>query len=128
MGKVLRRSSGHKPETVYVLTSREAFQMDAAQWLSWLRIYWGIENGLHQRLDASAKEDESRVRTINSIWILGMFRRLGVSVYAEWRSRSKSRNRASLHDFHEIAALYNQDLAFRLVSSKSPSVKERIMK
>jgi len=102
--------------------------MDAAQWLGWLRTYWGIENALHQRLDASANEDVSRVRTVNSIWILGMFRRLGVSVYAEWRSRSKSRHRSSLHDFHEIAAIFNQDLAFRLVSSKSPSLKERIMK
>ena len=128
MGKVLRRTAGRKPQTVYVLTSREATQMNAKEWLGWLRKYWGIENGLHQRLDASANEDVSRVRTVNAIWVLGMFRRLGVSIYAEWRSRSKSRRRASLHDFHEIASMYNQNLAFRLVSTQCPSLKERIMK
>jgi len=44
---------------------------------------WGIENGLHQRFDASTGEDACRVRTKNAGWVLGMFRRLAVSLFIE---------------------------------------------
>ena len=61
IGKVFRKTSGRRPETVYVLSSREPSAMNAEQWLVALRQYWGIENGVHQRVDASANEDRSRV-------------------------------------------------------------------
>ncbi len=127
IAKVFRKTSGRKPETVYVTTSREPSALDAAQWLSALRQYWGIENGLHQRLDASANEDRSRVKTVNAVWVMGMFRRLVVSLYAEWKSRSKKRHRASLHDFHNLMARHNKKHAYSLVSALSPSLNWRIM-
>jgi len=102
--------------------------MNAEQWLAALRQYWGIENGVHQRVDASANEDRSRVKTVNAVWIMGMFRRLTVSIYAEWKSRSESRRRASLHDFHNLMARHNNKQAYSLVSALSPSLNRRIMK
>jgi hypothetical protein len=102
--------------------------MNAEQWLLALRQYWGIENGVHQRIDASANEDRSRVKTVNAVWLMGMFRRLGVSIYAEWRSCSNNRRRASLHDFHNIMARHNKKQAYSLVSAASPSLNWRIMK
>jgi hypothetical protein len=128
IGKVFRKTSGRKSETVYVTTSREPSTMNAEQWLAALRQYWGIENGLHQRVDASANEDTSRVRTVNAVWLMGMFRRLGVSIYAEWRSRSVNRRRASLHDFHNFMARHNKKHAYSLVSAVSLSLNWRIMK
>lgn len=128
IGKVFRKTSGRRPETVYVTTSREPTAMNAGQWLLALRQYWGIENGVHQRVDASGNEDRSRVRTVNSVWLMGMFRRLTVSIYAEWRSRCPRRSRASLHDFHNLMARHNKKHAYSLVSSRSPSVNWRIMK
>ena len=128
IGKVFRKSSGRKAETVYVTTSREPAAMNAEQWLVALRQYWGIENGVHQRVDASAHEDASRVRTVNGVWVMGMFRRLGVSIYAEWRSRSLRRLRASLHDFHLLMARHNKRCAYSLVSTLAPSLNWRIMK
>lgn len=128
IGKVLRKTSGRKPETVYVTTSREASAMNAQQWLLALRQYWGIENGVHQRVDASCAEDRSRVRIVNAVWVMGMFRRLGVSIYAEWRSRAPNRHRASLHDFHALCARHNKKQAYSLVSAIAPSVNWRIMK
>lgn len=102
--------------------------MNAAQWLVALRQYWGIENGVHQRVDASANEDRSRVRTVNAVWVMGMFRRLALSLYAQWRSRSEKRRRASLHDFHNLMARHNKKHAYSLVSARSPSLNWRIMK
>ena len=102
--------------------------LDASMWLSALRQYWGIENGVHQRLDASADEDRSRVRTVNSIWVLGMFRRLAISIYSEWRSRCASRHRVSLRRFHKLMARNNNQYAFILVSALSPSLHGRFMK
>ena len=128
IGKVFRKTSGRRPETVYVLSSREPSAMNAEQWLVALRQYWGIENGVHQRVDASANEDRSRVRTVNAVWVMGMFRRLAVSIYAEWRSRSEKRRRASLHDFHNLMARHNKKHAYSLVSALSPSLNRRIMK
>jgi len=128
IGKVYRKTAGRKPETVYVITSREPAAMKAQQWLLALRQYWGIENGVHQRVDASGNEDRSRVRTVNGVWIMGMFRRLAVSVYAEWRSRAPNRHRTSFHDFHNLMARHNKKHAYSLVSTLSPSVNWRIMK
>ena len=70
-----------KPETVHVLTSRPAERLNATEWLQATREYWGVEGGLHQRLDASLNEDQCRVRDRNAVWVLGMFRRLAVSLY-----------------------------------------------
>jgi len=102
--------------------------LDAAMWLLALRQYWGIENGVHQRLDASGEEDRSRVRTVNSIWVLGMFRRLAISIYAEWRSRCAKRGRISLRRFHKFMARNNNQHAFVLVTALSPSLHRRLMK
>jgi len=48
--------------TEYLLCSRPAGQMGAAMMLEADRRYWGIEKGLHLRLDVIAGEDRSRVR------------------------------------------------------------------
>jgi hypothetical protein len=98
--------------------------LNAKRWLESLRTYWGIEAAVHQRLDASAKEDLSRVRNVNAIWVLGMFRRLGISIYAEWRSKSEKRSRASLNTYHNEMSLNNQNQAFWLVFAKKPSLKK----
>jgi hypothetical protein len=116
------------PQSLRVITSREPTALNAQQWLAVLRQYWGIENGVHQRIDASANEDGSRVRTVNAVWVMGMFRRLGVSIYAEWRSRSEKRRRASLHDFHNLMAHHNREHAYSLVSALSPSLNRGIIK
>lgn len=128
IAKLYRKTTGRRKEIVYVMTSREQDLFDAKAWLTAQRQYWGIENGLHQRLDASAHEDCSRIRTINSIWVSGMFRRLGVSIYAEWISRSQTRRRVSLHRFHKFMAQNNNRHAFILVSAQSPSLRGKFMK
>lgn len=88
---------------------------------------WDIENGLHQRLDVTAMEDRCRVRNRNAAWVLGLFRRLTVSLYAEWRSRNPIPAKyASLNDFFHLMSYENQRRGFALISSRSPGLSYNV--
>ncbi|MCB2141020.1 MAG: ISAs1 family transposase, partial [Rhodobacteraceae bacterium] len=69
-----------------MITSLAPEQLDATAWLAHNRLAWGIENGLHLRLDVTLRDDHCGVRTPRGLWILGMFRRLVTSLFMEWRS------------------------------------------
>jgi hypothetical protein len=120
-----RHLGSHQPETVWGLTSRDPDQMDAAQWLLASRHYWGVENGLHQRLDASTNEDRCRVRHPNAIWVLGMFRRLAVSLFVEWRSRDPKRRHTTMTDFQSEMNAEHARRALHFVTARRPSLKDR---
>jgi predicted transposase YbfD/YdcC len=115
---ILRQGLGDQPDIQYLLTSREPEHLSALQWLTAQRAYWGIETGLHQRLDVSADEDRSRVRHRNAVWVLGMFRRITVSLFMHWRGQDSKRAKATLADFHEEMGLEHHRRAFALVNSK----------
>lgn len=76
----VRRKGHRSTETVYLISSLTAEQLDAAGWIKLKRGYWVIESRLHHALDVSLDEDRSRVRNPNAALVLGMFRRLVVSV------------------------------------------------
>lgn len=118
---ILRQGLGEQPDPQYLLTSRESKRLPADQWLAGQRDYWGVEAGLHQRLDVSADEDRSRVRHRNAAWILGMFRRITVSLFMHWRAQNPRRAKATLRDFHEEMGLEHQRRAFALVNAKKSS-------
>jgi predicted transposase YbfD/YdcC len=117
-GELRRHTQGRNPETVYLLTSRE--NLSAQDWLKLQRQYWGIENGLHQRLDISAQEDRCRVRNKNAVWILGMFRRLTISFFCQWKNQNPPQ-RLYLPDFHDEMNRENQRRGFLWGTSTQPS-------
>jgi predicted transposase YbfD/YdcC len=121
---ILRQGLGETADHEYLLTSREPARLTAQQWEQLQRNYWGVEAGLHQRLDVSADEDRSRVRHRNAAWILAMFRRLGVSLFMHWRGQAPKRTKATLPDFHEEMGLENQRRAFALCNSKTSRALE----
>jgi len=125
IAKLYRHIGKHKPETVHLITSRSAERMNATQWLQAIREYWGVESGLHQRLDASTNEDHCRVRNRNAIWVLGMFRRLAVSLFAEWRSRNPKQKKATMTDFQSHLGAEHAAPAMRLVTSRHPTFGKR---
>ena len=108
-----------------VITNRSPDQMNAQQWLSATRQYWGIEGGLHQRLDASTNEDNCRVRNRNGVWVLGMMRRLAVSLFAEWRSRDEKRKRKTMPDFQAEMSAEHIAPAIRFVTARYPAFRKR---
>ncbi len=89
----------HRPETVALLTSLPPSELDATAWLAANRATWGIENGLHQRLDQSHREDECRVRLPRSMRVLGVIRRFSISLFIHWRSQQKKPRHKTTTDF-----------------------------
>ncbi len=124
IAKLHRHIAAHRPENVWLLTSREPARMNAPQWLLAVRRYWGIEGGLHQRLDVSLREDDCRVRHRNGVWVLGMFRRLAISLFAHWRAASPRRRHATMSDFHAANGAEHARRALRLATARQPSSKE----
>jgi len=80
----VRRHGKKTTEIVYLISSLTLEQLDAAGWIQLKRGYWVIESRLHHALDVSLDEDRSRVRHVNAALVLGMFRRLVVSVAQSW--------------------------------------------
>ena len=72
------------PEVAWLATSRKPAQLAAEELLATNREYWGIENGLHQRLDCSAFEDRLRVRHPNAVAILSYLHRVSISLFLAW--------------------------------------------
>jgi len=77
----------------------------------------GMENGRHQRLDPSQREDESRVRTPRSLRVLGMLRRFSDSIGMHWRSRQRRPHQKSMTDF--LAAMDAEDHRSALCALRS---------
>ena len=80
---LLRQTQGRKDELVALITSVEPSRLDATNWLHLNRDHWGIENGLHQRLDISHNDDRCRVRNKNAMLVLGMMLRLSSSLFMQ---------------------------------------------
>ena len=85
----LHRQLGQEADRTveYLVTSRTAEQLSAELWLNLDRDYWGIESGLHQRLDCSGFEDRLRVRHKAAVHILGLFSRVGVALFVGWAKK-----------------------------------------
>ncbi len=91
--------------------------MNARQMLAADRLYWGIENGLHQRLDVIAGEDRSRVRHRNAALNLAVLRRAVVSVAVHWIRRCPDRRRATMSGFFDALSAQNSKTAFKFVTA-----------
>ena len=63
------------------VTSRPANQLSPSQILCLRRGQWGIEATCHQRLDVSLHEDQSRVRSLSGVAVLGLLSRLSLALF-----------------------------------------------
>ena len=117
--------SARKPaeniETEYLLTSVPKAKLSAEQMLQGDRRYWGIETGLHLRLDVSAGEDRSRVRNRASALNLGMMRRAAISVAVHWIRKCPNPRKATTSGFFDFMAANQRKKAFSLVTARHSS-------
>ena len=111
----------HAPETVALGTSLPPQDLTAACWLKDNRAAWGIEGGLHQRLDGSHLDDQCRVRTPQSIRVIGMFRRFSNSLFMHWRSRQKKPQHKTTTDFFTALNAEHHRYAIRCLHARQPS-------
>lgn len=121
--RLLRKTSGRKPEEVTLITSAGPEQLDARRWLELNRAGWGIESGLHQRLDVSHNDDRCRIQHSQAMWVMGMFRRLSNSLFMHWRACQGKLHPEQLTttDFHSAMSQEHRTPAMRLVLSKRPT-------
>jgi hypothetical protein len=77
---------------VYLISSRTRAQLQALGLLQLKRQYWVIESRLHHCLDVSMQEDLSRVRTPASARVLGMIRRVVLSLSNAAVDRARQKN------------------------------------
>ena len=76
----VKRGGKWTREVVFLLSSLTLEQLQALGMLNLKRSYWVIESRLHHCLDITLQEDLSRVRTPNSALVLGMCRRVVLSL------------------------------------------------
>jgi hypothetical protein len=122
--RLLRQIEGRKDEEVTLITSAPVERLDASRWLLLNRQSWGIESGLHQRLDVSYNDDRCRVQGDNALWALGMFRRIANSLFMEWRATRPRPDHVTTTDFQTLMAENHRAAALRLVVAKHPSLKK----
>jgi hypothetical protein len=107
-------------EQEFLLTSLTQAGLSAEGMLKLDRQYWGIEAGLHQRLDVSGREDTSRVRTRTSAFNLCLFRRAANSFAVHWIQRQPNRRLATTQGFYDEMTAKGHRKAFSLVSACKP--------
>jgi hypothetical protein len=123
VARLLRQTQGRKDEEVALITSAPTSVLPAKLWLQLNRQSWGIESGLHQRLDVSYNDDRSRVQNDNALWVLGMFRRIANSLFVQWSSYQPRPDHVTTTDFQTIMAENHRAKALRLVLGKRLSLK-----
>ncbi len=116
-----KSKADQKVECEYLQTSIPASLLDTQQMLRLDREYWGIESGLHQRLDISAQEDKSRVRIPKAALNLCLFRRASMSFATHWIQRQKNKRLATTSGFYDDMRAKGFRKAFSLVTTKYPS-------
>jgi len=65
----------------YFVTSRPGEQLDPTQILLLRRGQWGIEAICHQQLDVSLHEDQTRVRSVSGVAVLGVLARISLALF-----------------------------------------------
>ena len=87
------RSGKVSQETTFGIPSLSPQQADAAQLLTINRSYWGIENGLHYRRDATLGEDRTRVKMGHAPRVMAILNNLTLGLIARQGSRYVSEAR-----------------------------------
>ncbi len=87
----LHRQIGQDAETKveYLVSSRPVEKLSLEAFLHRDRQYWGIESGLHQRLDCSGFEDRIRIRHKGALHIVGLFSRVGLALFVRWAQQQR---------------------------------------
>lgn len=118
------KDQGHY-EQVWLLASHT--DATAQRLLESNRLYWGIEDNLHQRLDCSRlNEDRSRVRTPNNLLNLAMFRRLVVSLAIAWCRLQENPRLATTNGFIDAMSRENARPALSLALTRQRTARQNL--
>ena len=119
---VCRERTNKAPESVGLITSRAENELSAEQWLEKNIAHWGIETGLHARLDASRNDDRCRLRNTKPLRLHGIFTRIANSICLEWLSKKKKPQNYTTTDFIAYMSEEHDRRTIALITSKRPKV------
>lgn len=94
----VRRKRRWQRQVVYLISSQSLGQLQARGMLEAKRNYWVIESRLHHRLDITLQEDLSRVCNPNAAHVMGMIRRLIVSLANAAVNKARKANPKTKHN------------------------------
>jgi len=113
-------------QTVYLLSSHTLDELRAEGLLRLKRGYWVIESRLHHCLDVTLQEDLSRVRSPKAARVLGMIRRVIVSLAnaaVDQARKVKPKTKCNTRSFrqHFLSARGGRERLHALLSAKNPN-------
>lgn len=120
IARLHRKRTGRKAESVCLVTSRPASELSPGQWLEANINHWGIETGLHARLDASRHDDRCRLRKAKPLRLHAMFSRVANSICCEWISRHHKPEYVSTTDFRGAMAAEHGHAAISMINNARP--------
>ena len=106
-----------------LITDLENRQLDASSWIGLNRQAWGIESGLHQRLDVSHNDDHCRVRQPNAMMVFAILRRFAYSLFMQWRSQFRKPDHKTTSDFQSYISEDHCRRGIRFLCAKRPHLK-----
>lgn len=122
IARVSRQRPGQKTETVCLITSRPEKEMPPAQWLESNINHWGVETGLHARLDASKHDDRCRLRNDRPLRLHAIFTRVTNSLCCQWLSKKKRPEHHTTTDFIRYMSEEHDRRAISLVTVKKGKI------
>lgn len=125
----VRRNGRWERETVYLISSHSLELLKARGILRLKRKYWVIESRLHHCLDITLQEDLSRVRSAHSVRVLGMIRRLIVSLANAAVDRARRKNpktKTNTKSFrkHFTSARGGRQRLHAMIFAKNPQLQD----
>ena len=125
----VKRAGGWTREVVFILSNLSLDQLQALGLLELKRSYWVIESRLHHCLDITMQEDFSRVRTANAALVLGMIRRVVLSLanaVVDQARRTNPKTKANTKSLRQrfLSARGGRERLHALIHAKNPAVLE----
>ena len=118
--RVRRERANQTPQSVCLLTSRSRRELSPEQWLEENINHWGIETGLHQRLDASRHDDTCRLRNRKPLHLHAIFARIANSLCCHWIFKQKKPSNFTTTDFQSHMGEEHDRRTIALVTAKKP--------
>lgn len=124
----MRRRDKWSQEIVHLISSRSLEELQAQRMLELKRGYWVIESRLHHCLDLTMHEDLSRVRNPKAARVLGIIRRVLLSLSnaaIDHLRKSHPKTKANTKTYRQrfLTARQGPQRLERLIFCKSPDVQ-----
>jgi hypothetical protein len=120
--RLRRERSGHAPQSVCLVTSRTRRELSLEQWLEENINHWGIETGLHGRLDVSRHDDICRLCNRKPLHLHAVFSRIANSLCCYWILKKTKPSNFTTTDFQAHMGEEHDRRTIALVTAKKPKL------